>query len=162
EAFGVLLDHRDFPTAWRRDPFGRTGAIDGVLGQLAGLGALAAQASRPDHHLARNLLEVAHFVSENVLREAVRGRDYDGLEADLRELARLRSWGWKGWPGVRFGPLSRDEVLGLRDAAKAELDAMLAACDADLAPLLQEALRPAVAIYEELKARAGRLDFLDL
>ena len=34
--------------------------------------------------------------------------------------------------------------------------------NADLAPLLQEALQPALAAYEELKARGGRLDFLDL
>jgi hypothetical protein len=45
---------------------------------------------------------------------------------------------------------------------KSELDAFLAASDADLAPLLQEALQSAVSAYEELKARAGRLDFLEL
>jgi ATP-dependent helicase/nuclease subunit A len=45
---------------------------------------------------------------------------------------------------------------------KADLDAFLERSNADLAPLLQEALRPALAAYEELKARGGRLDFLDL
>jgi hypothetical protein len=49
-----------------------------------------------------------------------------------------------------------------RDLVKSELDAFLAASDADLAPLLQEALQSAVSAYEELKARAGRLDFLEL
>ena len=36
------------------------------------------------------------------------------------------------------------------------------ACDADLAPLLHEALQAPIADYEVLKAKAGRLDFLDL
>ena len=45
---------------------------------------------------------------------------------------------------------------------KADLDAFLRKSNADLAPLLQEALQPALAAYEELKTRGGRLDFLDL
>ena len=45
---------------------------------------------------------------------------------------------------------------------KADLDAFIAASDADLAPLLHEELQAAVADYEDLKAKAGRLDFLDL
>jgi ATP-dependent exoDNAse (exonuclease V) beta subunit len=130
--------------------------------RLAELGTLAAQASRPDHYLAQNLSEVARFVSENAALEAVRGRDYDGLEANLHDLARHRSWRWKGSFAVRFGARTRDEVLTLRDAVKVELDQLLAACDADLAPLLKEALQSAVSMYEKLKARAGRLDFLDL
>ena len=36
--------------------------------------------------LTRNLAEIARFVEENTRLEAVRGRDYDGLEAELRDL----------------------------------------------------------------------------
>ena len=92
----------------------------------------------------------------------MRGRDYDGLEANLHDLARHRSWRWRGSSAVRFGARTRDEVLELRDAVKVELDQLIAACDANLAPLLQEELQSAVSMYEKLKARAGRLDFLDL
>ncbi len=53
-------------------------------------------------------------------------------------------------------------MLARRDQLKADLDAFQAACDADLAPLLHEALQEPVADYETLKAKAGRLDFLDL
>ena len=53
-------------------------------------------------------------------------------------------------------------MLARRDRAKADLDAFIAASDADLAPLLHEALQAAIAAYEVLKAKAGRLDFLDL
>ena len=44
-AAASLADHRDFPAPWRRDPFSRTGQIDAVIGELAGLGELAVEAS---------------------------------------------------------------------------------------------------------------------
>ena len=80
----------------------------------------------------------------------------------MRELARRPSWIWKGSAATRFGALSRDEVLTRRDRAKEELNSFIAACDADLAALLHEELQPAVARYEQLKAKTGVLDFLDL
>jgi ATP-dependent exoDNAse (exonuclease V) beta subunit len=161
-ALGSLIEHRDFPAPWRRDPFDRTGAIDTIMKQLTSVGALAAESSWPDDYLARNLAEIARFAAENARAEGVRGRDYDGLEASLRDLARARSWGWQGARRTRFGALQRDEVLLRRDALKRDLDAFVAASDADLAPLLHEALQSAVGAYELLKSRAGRLDFLDL
>jgi ATP-dependent helicase/nuclease subunit A len=161
-ALGGLIDHRDFPAPWRRDAFNRTAAIDTIMEQLARVGALAAETSRPDDHLARNLGEIRRFVDENARAEAVRGRDYDGLEASLRGLARARSWTYQGFRRTRFGALPRDEVLLRRNTVKENLDAFIAASDADLAPLLHEALQSAVGAYEALKSRTGRLDFLDL
>jgi ATP-dependent exoDNAse (exonuclease V) beta subunit len=157
-----LCEHRDFPEPWRRDSFDRNGAVDSLMDQLARLGTLAVASSWPDDYLTRNLTEIARFVEDKARIEAVRGRDYDGLEAELRSLLRLRSMSWKGSPRTTFGALSRDEVLAHRDQAKVDLDAFVAASDADLAPLLHEALRAPVSEYEVLKAKAGRLDFLDL
>jgi ATP-dependent helicase/nuclease subunit A len=157
----TLAEHRDFPTAWRRDPFDRTGEIDALIRGLTELGELGPQASESDDYLARNLCEIKRFIDENARLESVRGRDYDGLEAALSEVARYH-WGWKGRKRTTFESLSRDEVLARRDAVKADLDAFLRKSNADLAPLLQKALQPALARYEELKARGGRLDFLDL
>ena len=130
--------------------------------ELSALGALAARSSWPDDYLTRNLAEVSRFIDETTRLEAVRDRDYDGLESDLRAVARWRSWTWKGAQRTTFGNRSRDEVLALRDQAKANLDAFIAASDADLAPLLHDALQTPIAAYEVLKAKAGRLDFLDL
>jgi ATP-dependent exoDNAse (exonuclease V) beta subunit len=161
-AFGSLLDHRDFPSPWRRDPFNRQGAIDTIMEQLIGVGSLATKSSWPEDYLTQNLAEIARFVEENARVEAVRGRDYDGLEALLRDFARARSWNWKGSPRTRYGTLTRNEVLAQRDSVKNEFGAFIAACDADLAPFLQEALQPPIRAYEELKVRTGRLDFLDL
>src|SRR4029077_16976172 len=69
---------------------------------------------------------------------------------------------WRGGGKWFAKDLEKSSALALRDAAKAELDAFLTACGADLAACLREELRPLCDGYEELKARAGCLDFLDL
>jgi ATP-dependent exoDNAse (exonuclease V) beta subunit len=165
-AMHTLREHRDFPRPWRRDPFDRNSAIDALMRSLADVAELGRESSRSDDWLARNLAEIARFVREATRLEVVRGRDYDGLEAELRELARnrrrFRGWGYKGWPNTTFGDLTRDEVLTRRDAVRADLEAFIASSEADLAPLLHEALQDAIADYELLKSKSGCLDFLDL
>jgi ATP-dependent helicase/nuclease subunit A len=164
-AVAALVAHRDFAAPWRRERFDRDAAIDGVLERLAEIGALAARAASPDDYLAQNLAEIQRFVEETRQLEAVRGRDHDGLEAELRDLVTSRRvhWQWRGSPRRPFAPdLERDDVIAQRDAVKAELNALVEACDADLAPLLREELRPVVEAYERLKQREGKLDFLDL
>jgi ATP-dependent exoDNAse (exonuclease V) beta subunit len=165
-AMHTLREHRDFPRPWRRDTFDRNGAIDGLMRSLADVAELGRESSRSDDWLARNLAEIARFVREATRLEAVRGRDHDGLEAELRELARnkrrFRGWDYKGSPYTTFGGLTRDEVLTRRDAVRADLEAFIAASEADLAPLLHEALQDAIADYELLKSKSGCLDFLDL
>jgi ATP-dependent helicase/nuclease subunit A len=157
-----LCEHRDFPETWRRDPFDRNNRIDTLVSELARLGPLAAESSWPEDPLASNLADIARFIGETGRLEQVSGRDYDGLEAELRSLARLRSWRARGTRARTFGDLTRDEVLARRDQVKSNLDAFVVASDADLAPLLHQALMAPIAEYELLKTRAGRLDFLDL
>jgi ATP-dependent exoDNAse (exonuclease V) beta subunit len=161
-AVASLAEHRDFPAPWRRDRFDRDAKIDALISELVAVGDLATSSSWSEDYLARNLAEIRRFIDENTRLETTRGRDYDGLEASLRDLARARSLGWKGAKRTQFGRLTRDEVLARRDSVKAELDSFLSASIADLAPLLREELLPAVIAYEKLKLRAGRLDFLDL
>ena len=160
-----LLDHRDFTHRWRRDAFDRDAAIDGVVAQLTGAGALAARAARPDDWLPKNLAEIERSLAELRHREQVRGRDHDGLEAELRQLAKSRNVHWK-WKGNTRRPFAKDlpalDVIAQRDAAKQALDAFVEAADADLAPLLQAELAPVVEAYQVAKQRAGLLDFLDL
>jgi ATP-dependent helicase/nuclease subunit A len=157
-----LSKHRDFPTPWRRDPFNRDGEIDKLIEELEQIGGLGRMSSWPDDWLTKSLMEISRFVDEIARREVVANRDYDGLEAELRGFSRWRHWGWKGWRGTTFGTLSRDEVLERRDRAKVDLDAFIAKSDADLAPLLHDAMQMPIAGYETRKAKLGRLDFLDL
>jgi len=164
QAAAALVEHRDFDAAWSRPPFERDAAIDRAMQELAEVAALAGRAARSADWLARSLAEIGRFVQENALREAVRGRDHDGLEAELRELVsgRQRHWRWTGGQRPYAAELSRQQVLERRDAARRRVEALLAACDADLAPRLREELRPVVAAYDALKQRAGMLDFVDL
>jgi ATP-dependent helicase/nuclease subunit A len=165
-AMHTLCNHRDFAQPWRRDPFDRDSSIDVLIDELAELGELASTSSWENDPLARNLDEIALFVREATRLEAVRGRDYDGLEAELRELAtnkrRFKGWDHKGSAKTTFGHLSRDKVLARRDGVRSKLKAFIAASDADLAPLLHAALQDAIADYELLKSKSGSLDFLDL
>ncbi|WP_407123432.1 UvrD-helicase domain-containing protein [Bradyrhizobium sp. STM 3561] len=165
-AMHALCNHRDFAQAWRRDAFDRQKAIDVLLDELAEVGELASLSSWTDDYLTRNLAEIASFVREATRLEAVRGRDYDGLEADLRDLAtnrrRFKGWDYKGAPRTTFGRLSRDEVLARRDGVRTKLKAFVASSDADLAPLVHDALQEAIVVYESLKSKTGSLDFLDL
>src|SRR5262249_41032614 len=119
--------HRHFPGAWRRDPFDREAAIDAVVARLADLAALADQAERADSSLAGALAELDRFIEELGRREAVRGRDYDGLEAELRVLARPKAmWQPRGGPDAVGGGVTRAGEHARRDAVEAEVDGILA------------------------------------
>lgn len=161
-AFHNLREHRDFPTAWRRDAFNRSQRMDLVMSDLATVGGLRASSSKADDWLTKSLAEIEQFVTETERKEAVQGRDHDGLESELRPFARRRHWTWKGAKWTRFSALTRDVVLARRDAAKAQLDLLVAECEADLAPLIHAALQEPIGSYERLKSKSGQLDFLDL
>jgi ATP-dependent exoDNAse (exonuclease V) beta subunit len=162
----ALVNARELNAPWRRDDsFNRNGALDVIVAQLDQLAELAPRADREDDWLAKSLTEVARFASELTRREAIRGRDYDGLEEEVRGLARglgANFWAWKGSGKLYAKGLPRTEVLARRDAVKAALDEVVSACDADLAACLQRDLAPLVREYTLLKTIAGKLDFIDL
>ncbi|MEO6774478.1 MAG: UvrD-helicase domain-containing protein [Kofleriaceae bacterium] len=159
----ALVERRDFTGAWRRDPFDRDAAIDGVLHELAGFAALGDLASDPRDKLAALCHKLDRWLAELGRRESVRARDHDGLEAELAEVKRWWEWKPAGGRAQRFGKdLLRADVVLRRDGARGALDAFLRAADADLAARLHAELAPLITAYEEAKGRAGRLDFLDL
>jgi ATP-dependent helicase/nuclease subunit A len=158
-----LAEHRDFPAKWTQGDFDREGRIDAVMMELEELGELGENAYRPSSRLAQHFQDVNRFVEEILLRErAMEERDYDGVEAELKDLKRRRSWTYQGFGDDYAEGVSRDEALERRDELKASLDAFVEDVDADLAAKLQEDLEPAIYGYERLKEREGRLDFLDL
>jgi ATP-dependent exoDNAse (exonuclease V) beta subunit len=163
EAAWKLVGHRDFDAAWKKPPrFDRRAAMDHVLAELRAVAPLAARAERKGDFLAQNLEHIGRFLADLDRKSLVRGRDDDGLEAELAEMARWRDWKWKGGGYSYARGLLRADVLALRDGAKATLDALLESESADLAACLHEELRPPAARYLALKTRAGKLDFLDL
>ncbi len=158
-----LLEHRDFATEWRRDGFDRDREIDRVVGEVAAAAELADLPDRKDDWLRPIFVRMQTFTRELARREGVRARDYDALEAELHELTRLKEWRWKG-AGQWFarGKMTRAEALERKERLKVELESFSQRASADLAALLHRELSPLVDAYESLKARAGKLDFLDL
>jgi len=173
-----LSQWRDFSTPWTRRLFDRDGAIDSLIPELH---ALAEQTTAPsyakdylflDTVAARHLSEQIRMEANFRLKAEAAGKDaeeterpdYDGWEARLVDLSRDRNFAkarhGRG-PGYRQG-VTRAAVIEALDRLRANLDAFRLDADADLAAALQQELGGAVQRYEELKARSGSVDFLDL
>ena len=161
-----LIERRDFTAPWKRPELDRDRELDAVLVELGELaGRYEGREYDPDDYLARNLREILRVVAEINARRIQRGGqiDYDGVEGELVQLAKDRSWKWTGGRRKFYGnQILRDDVVRERDAARAALGTVLDKANADLAASLREDLRPLVDAYEDLKDKAGELDFLDL
>jgi ATP-dependent exoDNAse (exonuclease V) beta subunit len=123
---------------------------------------IAAEADADDW-LRRSFDLITRPVAEATRLETVGPRDYDALEDTLNRLllGNQRHWGWKG-RGEGFGPITRAEAFVRRAAIKDALEQFREFAGANLAPQLRDELWPLIGHYDELKNRAGRLDFLDL
>jgi len=158
-----LQEHRDFRTPWRRPPFERETAIDELLCRLEAVAVAVPRIQEPDdsQYFVKNLREIERFVDDVHHRERVRERDYDGLEAALRDLS--FDWNWQKAPyKISFNGLTVQEVTAQRDEAYQALRTLLSQSEGDLAACLQQELQPVLDAYELEKARSGSLDFVDL
>ena len=158
-----LCEWRDFDTPWRIESFAREAEIDALIAELQHVGKLADFGDTNDW-LTVALAGIRRFADEAIRLEAVRGRDYDALEAQLLELLKGgfgKYWRWRGY-GPNYGELARRDVLERRDNLHERLKRFRESSGAALAPLIREELLPVVEIYQELKRRAGKLDFMDL
>jgi ATP-dependent exoDNAse (exonuclease V) beta subunit len=160
-----LIEQRDYDAPWTTPrEFNRLAEIDARFRELKELAAIANESDNKESWLVKSLQEIGRVVGEIERRERVRGgdRDFDGLEAELRELERQRLWGWKG-SGKWFSKTrERAAVLELRERTKNQLRHTLDLAEAELAASLREELREVVTAYLRLKERTGKLDFLDL
>ncbi|HTY56807.1 MAG TPA: UvrD-helicase domain-containing protein, partial [Candidatus Binataceae bacterium] len=158
-----LCEWRDFDAAWSHHPFARESEIDALIAETQAVGGLA-ESGDADDWLTQSLAAIRRFAHEATRLEAVRGRDYDALEAQLLELLKggfAKYWRWRGF-GPSYGELARAEVIKRRDNLHARIGQFREASGANLAPMLREELQPVIESYQELKQRAGKLDFMDL
>ncbi|MDB4989802.1 MAG: hypothetical protein JWN04_4980, partial [Myxococcaceae bacterium] len=153
-----LIETRDFPTPYRRDPFDRPATLRAVLAELRALAALGTRASSSYDKLGASLRELAQRLTR------VQHADDDQLEAFFRKLTRDRKlWADKKGGGQQYGSeLPRALVLEARVTAQRHLAACVMALDADVAACLSRELVPVVQAYELEKRAHGTLDFFDL
>jgi ATP-dependent exoDNAse (exonuclease V) beta subunit len=159
-----LLQWRDFDGDWRRPPFDRSGRIDALVKRLHEFAKLSTEpANRYDTFYLDT--RPARQLSEEIHRsEKVTPRDYNRLEAMLVELGRNRQFqrARKGSGKIYRPHVLREDVTRAREELQAELSLFETDANADLAALLRQELRACAQKYEEAKAKAGELDFLDL
>jgi ATP-dependent helicase/nuclease subunit A len=161
----VLVEQRDFDCPWRREPFDRVRELDAIVARLRDLSVHYDAAFDRSAWLAQNLLDVKRFVYELDRREHIsekETRDYDGLEEELRVLSRVRTWRYVGGPKQFSKTASKQSIIDERDRARADLEAVLARAEADLAACLHRDLQRLVEEYRAVKKKLGKLDFLDL
>ncbi|HWB97608.1 MAG TPA: UvrD-helicase domain-containing protein, partial [Bryobacteraceae bacterium] len=157
-----LIEWRDFPAPWRRDPFDRETRADALVRLIRELAAHSARCRRPHDNLYK-ALEPARDLDRLLERaEAVRPRDYDTLESLLLKLERDLNRNMRTGSGFFADGLTRQEVLDLRRKLLEGLAAFRLDADADLAVLLRDEMQGLVDRYEDLKRRSGKLDFADL
>jgi ATP-dependent exoDNAse (exonuclease V) beta subunit len=160
----TLAGWRDFRAPWRREAWDRIAAIDLLVTRVHAFRDMLASCANPADLLYADTW-LARRISDDVRLPELRApRDYDGLEAGLVEMARSRQFRRprRGYERNWHGGARRDEVLEAHAKLGAALDDFARRADADLAALLQGELLATVDAYEELKARAGYVDFLDL
>jgi ATP-dependent helicase/nuclease subunit A len=158
-----LAQERDFTAPWKRPViFDRDAEIDQLVLEMQELGRWS-EVGNPDQWLTKSLAYLKYFVAEITRLESLgEPRDYDGIEARLFGL--LGSWGrkkdWKAYYDRDSFPA--DELRNRRDELKVRVQKFVDKAGADLAQQLREELWSVVAEFEQLKERAGYLDFLDL
>jgi ATP-dependent exoDNAse (exonuclease V) beta subunit len=162
DAGWALVQWRDFRRPWRREPFNRVDAIERLIGELAVLQTIASECNVFRHPVRENLQCIIDFMARFRRAEEIGRRDLDELEALLIRLpGRLRRWHRKG-PRKFSDRLSTDEVIERRTRMIEALEQFAEQSNADLAALLQSEMQDLIKLYEDLKVRSGKVDFVDL
>lgn len=158
-----LVKERDFTAPWKpSEGFARDAEIDELVREMQALGEWS-EAGQPDQWLTKSLAFLKHYVAELTRVESLgEARDYDGIEARLFGL--LGAWGrskdWKAYYARDSFPA--DDLRDRRDDLKRRVQEFVDKAGADLAPRLRDELWEVVEGFEQLKERAGYLDFVDL
>ena len=162
-----LAEWRDFTRPWRRESFPREAIIDQVVAHLKEFAELTDRAAnRRTDRLFLATQPARALVQTIQATDAVRPRrrDYDGIEAQLVELAANRDFtNPRRGAGTQYGGgVARADLLDRHAKMVDVLQRFAKVADADLAAHLQAELRDPIERYDRLKIEAGRLDFVDL
>ena len=150
------MEWRDYPAAWRREPFARDEEIGTVLRMARELADLSSRPRRVTDNLYIGLQPVRLMV------QGAAAHDQDSLEAAVLKLGRDLRRDTKKGSGDYGGGVSREDLLNRRDELLRWIEEFRRRADADLAAELREEMSGLVDEYNERKRRQGKLDFVDL
>jgi ATP-dependent helicase/nuclease subunit A len=158
----TLIEWREFPTAWRREPFAREEEIRTLLRKARDLAAMSAQPRRVTDALYKSLQPV-RLMMQAIDRPEMDGMepDYDALEARVLKLAGEMRDFRKG-SGEYGGGVQREDLIAARDGLVVWITDFRRRADADLAASLRDEMTGLIEEYESRKQRQGLLDFNDL
>jgi len=158
-----LIEWRDYPTAWRREPFAREEEIRTLLRKARELAEASSRPRRVTDNLYRGLQPV-RLMMQAIDRPEIAGEepDYDVLEAQVLKLARDLRRDTKKGSGDYGGGLLREELIESRDGLMVWIEEFRRRADADLAAELRDEMSGLVEEYNQRKRRQGKLDFVDL
>ncbi len=151
-----LVEWRDYPAPWRREPFARDEEIATLLRQARELAELSSRPRRVTDNLYIGLQPVRLMV------QGAGSHDPDALEAAVLKLGRDMRRDLKKGSGDYGGGVSREDLLNRRDELLRWIEEFRRRADADLAAELREEMSGLVDEYNERKRRQGKLDFVDL
>ena len=157
-----LVEWRDYPAPWRREPFARDEEIGTLVRMARELAALSSRPRRVSDNLYRGLAPVRALAVWIERAENAGPRDHDAVESLLLKLARDLRRDMKKGSGEYGGGAAREDLLAGRDELLRWIDEFRRRADADLAALLRSEMTSLVNEYNERKRRAGKLDFVDL
>ncbi len=162
-AASKLIEWRDHDAPWRHLPFDRDPQIDQLIQQVKLVAEATARCKKFTDNLVRSLRPARALVTWIERSEAAtRARDFDSLESLLIKLLRDLKKDTKKGSGFFADGVPREQVVAAREQLIANLDNFRAAAEADLAATLRAEMWDCVKSYDEMKRRAGKLDFLDL
>jgi ATP-dependent helicase/nuclease subunit A len=157
-----LIEWRDHPAPWHSVTFDRDAEVNRLIEQVQLIAEAAGRCQKRNDNLVRSLRPAQALMNWIERAEAASKRDYDALESLLIKLLRdLKKNPQKG-SGFFADGLPREQVVAARDHLLKQLDTFQQAADADLAAMLRGEMWDLVLRYDQLKRRAGKLDFLDL
>ena len=156
-----LVEWRDYPAPWRREPFAREEELGTMVRMVRELAELSSRPRRVTDSLYKSLLPLRGLAEWIERCESAGRRDDDALEGRLLKLARELRNNLKG-SGVYGDRASREEILARREELFRWIGEFRRRADADLAALLREEMTGLVDEYQERKRKSGKLDFVDL
>jgi ATP-dependent exoDNAse (exonuclease V) beta subunit len=157
-----LIEWRGFPAPWRREPFDRASEIDALVMEVQSLAAQAALCPYKSDALVQALRPAQDLATWIDRAESGVDRDYDALEGLLIQLLRDLRYHKKKGKGSFAPNLRREDVAAARERLVGRLEHFQRRADADLAALLRDEMAELISRYDEIKRRAGGLDFVDL